>query len=73
MFRFKFQQNRTINEEFYFMKGGRGQRDPHLWILISIIFRKYMKMFCFKFQKNQTINEKFYFLKGGRGQGDPYL
>jgi len=34
MFRFKFQRNRTINEELDFWKGGGGgearQGDPHL-------------------------------------------
>ena len=35
MFSFKFEQNRTISEEFNFLKGeGVGARGPHLKILL---------------------------------------
>ena len=56
MFCFKFQQNRTINEEFDFWRGG--QRDPHIYILISIIIGTHMKLL------GRTINEKK--IEGGR-------
>ena len=40
---FRFQQNRTINEESIFFEWGR-QGDPNLQILILIIIGKHMKM-----------------------------
>ena len=59
---FKFKQNQTINEEFDFFLGetrmvpwGVGGR--YLYVLISIIIGKHMKMY-FKFHKNRTINEE---------------
>ena len=58
MFCFKFQQNRTINEEFDIFEG-EGQWDHHLSILISNVIGRHMKMFCFKFQQNRTVNEEF--------------
>ena len=48
-FGFKFQTNRTINEEFELFEGG-GEDPPagngglNAWILISIIIGKHMKM-----------------------------
>ena len=45
------------------------QGDPHLYILISIIIGKHMKMFYFKLNKSYTINEEFGFL-GVKGVGE---
>ena len=52
MFRFKFDQNRTKNEEFDFFEGqggGEEEVDLHFKILLSIIIGKHMRMFLFKF------------------------
>ena len=69
----KFQQNRVINGEFDFLReGGAGeaQEDPYVYIFISIIISKHMKMFRFIFQQNRTINEEFDLIEGlGRGSG----
>ena len=69
---FKFQQNRTISEEFYFLRGkGGGEKGHHLLILFSIIIGKHVKIFRFKFQQNRTINEEFNSFEGGRGRSGP--
>ena len=47
MFRFTFQPNRTMNEEFYFFEEGRGGT-PIYKILMSIIIGEHMRMFHFK-------------------------
>ena len=60
MFRFKFDQNRTKNEEFDFFEGqggGEEEVDLHFKILLSIIIGKYMKMFLFMFNRNWTITK----------------
>ena len=66
-----------INEEFDFFKwaegsgGGEGpQADPHIWISISIIIGKHMKMWGLKFKQNRTMGEEFDFSRGVR-QGVP--
>ena len=75
MFRFKFYQNLTKNEEFDFFEGQEGgeeEVDLHFKIVLSFIFGKYMKMFLFKFDRNRTII-KNYFFEGGEGgkKGNP--
>ena len=57
----KFEQNRTLNEQFDFFegKGGGG--------LNLIFIGKHMKLLCFKFQQNHTISEDFDFFEGGEG------
>ena len=61
MFRFKFDQNCTENEEFDFFEGqGEGEEEVDLYfkILLSIIIiNKHMKMFLFKCNPNS----KFYY------------
>ena len=48
MFRFKFQQNRILNEEFDFWKGeGGGQGDSILKFEYELFL---VKMVCFKFK-----------------------
>ena len=46
---------------------GEGQGDRQLYIFISIIIGKHMKMFYFKFQQICTINEEFNFFEGEEG------
>ena len=68
VFWFKFDQNRTKNEEFDFFKGqggGEEEVDLHFKILLSIIIGKYMKMFLFKFNRNRTITKNYLF-EGGK-------
>ena len=62
---FKFQQNRTMNEEFDFFRGW----GPHLKILILIIISKHMKMLGFKFHQSRAINKEFDFWKFRREGG----
>ena len=76
MLGFKFEQYRTISEEFDFLRGeGGGARGLHLKILFSIIIGEHRKMFFFfKFHQNRAINEEFdsWGFKGPRGfQGTP--
>ena len=74
MLRFKFHQNRTINEEFDFFEAGKG---THLQISILINIGKHMEILHHKFQQNRTINEELDFYEKGRrmrgGEGDPYF
>ena len=59
---FKFQQIRTINEQFDFLRGGEGgAKGPPLKKKILFINDKHIKMLFFKFQQNYTINEEFDF------------
>ena len=76
MFRVKFDQHRTKNEEFDFSKvrGGEEEVKLHFKILLLVIIGKYMKMFLFKFNRNRIIT-KNYFFEGGRvaRRGPPIL
>ena len=65
MLSFKFQQNRNINDEFDFLKVGRGEggeggRPPFI-NFNTIITGKHMKLFRFKFNQNRIINQEFDF------------
>ena len=62
VFGFKFKQNRTISEEFDFLRGERGGI-PILKFYSQLLLGN-MKMFRFKFQQNRILNEKFDFWRG---------
>ena len=67
---FKFQQNRPINEEFYFLEGKGGETPEGKGALIYIFFisftiGKHMKILCFEFHRNPTINEELHFFEEG--------
>ena len=61
MLGFKFEQTRTISEEFdYFMGVGHGVQILKFYSQLLFI-GKHMKMYRFKFQQNGTIDEGFDF------------
>ena len=73
MYRFKFQQNRTINEESdSFHEWGRGAKRTHSskFQLLLVTYENVIKLF-FKFQQNHTINGEFdfFFFFGGGKEG----
>ena len=59
---FKFNQNRTINENFTLT--------PFKKLNLNY-YGKHMQVFCFKFQQNNTIKEEFDFFKGEGEEGPP--
>ena len=71
MFQFKFDHNRTKNEELDFFEvrgrgGGRKKVTSISKFYSQLLFDKHMEMFLFKFHRNRTIT-KNYFFEGGRG------
>ena len=68
---FKFHKNRTINEEFFFLRGRGGGPLFINSYLISIIIGEHLKMLCLKFKQNFTINEEFDYFEGSAGRERP--
>ena len=60
---FKFQQKRTINEEYDFFDvgrgGGEGTPEGERASIHKCIIKKHMKVLCFKLHQNRTINDEF--------------
>ena len=75
IFRFKFDQNHTNNEEFNFFKGRGGEwrrrGPPFLNLNLNYYWLTYeMKILFLKFHQNRTINGEFNFFEGV-GEGPP--